>query len=59
MSDNVVAALAAFDSVRLGDKKSYRRALKLAQGTVRDPLKQLAMVDSILAARKRAYGEVV
>jgi hypothetical protein len=59
MSEAVLAALAAFDSVTTGDKKSYRRALAKAQRTVRDPIAQLSMVDSILAARGRAYTEVV
>jgi hypothetical protein len=59
MSDVVVAALAAFEKVKLGDKKAYRAALAYTERTVKDPLVQLAMVDSILAARKRAYSEVV
>lgn len=55
----VMAALAAFENVQQGDKQGYRAALAKAQRTVRDPIKQLAMVDSILAARQRAYTEVV
>lgn len=49
----VVRALAAFDGA--GTKAQYRAAIVLTERLVTDPLHQLAMVDTILAARKRCY----
>ena len=48
--------IAAFESVGVGNKDAYARAFVLAQRTVKDPILQLALVDSILGARTRAYG---
>lgn len=58
MSCNVFAAIAAFDAVEAGDVKAYRRAKRTALRLLPDPLDQLALGDSIIAAHKRAHGGV-
>lgn len=57
VDNGLMAAMVAFDAVGVGDKDGYARAFCLAQRRVKDPIKQLAMVDCILAARTRAYGK--
>jgi hypothetical protein len=52
-----VEAMAAFDAVGHGDRAAYERAIDGARRHVHDPILQLAMVDCVLAARVRAYGD--
>lgn len=54
--ENYMTALAVFAAVKRGDVRAYGRALKQAERLVPDRTMQLAMVDSILDARERAYG---
>lgn len=53
---HIVQALALFDSVTHGNVRAYDAARRAAGRLVTNPLHQLALVDSILAARARAYG---
>lgn len=47
----VIAVLSAFESAKT--ICDYNRAKRLAEGC--DPLEQLAMVDTIISARKRVH----
>lgn len=57
MSDRVMDALACLGRVGAGDRDGYYAALERVARLVPCPVKQLALVDDILAARKRAYTE--
>lgn len=55
----VMQAMQLFDAVTVGDKRGYRKALTQGGKLVPDPYKQLLLIDCIIAARHRAYTEVV